>query len=434
MSNLETPTNIRSFTDQPLAERFLATRQMSIEIASPLSSEDMQLQSIPDASPIKWHLAHTTWAFETFILKPLLPDYSEFHPHFEYLFNSYYNAIGKQFGRAKRGLLSRPTIDEVNQYRQYVDSAMVNWLTQLEPLSKSSDEHIQACDLLLLLINHEQQHQELMLTDIQHAFSINPLNPTYRATATIIHQSSSLNWQSFDPGLVQIGHQNEPFYFDNEGPAHQFFIAPFKIATRLISCGEYLDFIEQGGYQEASYWLSEAWKKINENNLIAPLYWKKQQGKWFQFTLAGLQPLDLNAPVSSINYFEATAYANSVGKRLPSEQEWEIAARAVKLHGHFYQQQALSPSASHDNSRKNELQQMFGELWQWTSSSYNAYPGFKPREGAIGEYNGKFMVNQYVLRGGSFASQHGHLRASYRNFFYPDAAWQYTGIRLAESL
>lgn len=434
MSNLETPTNLLSLADQ-----YLVTRQLSIEIASPLSNEDMQLQSMPDASPIKWHLAHTTWAFETFILTSLLPDYAQFDKHFEYLFNSYYNAIGKQFSRAKRGLLSRPDIDEVIKYRQHVDNAILKWLAETENTPLSKNKYKEAYDLLLLLINHEQQHQELMLTDIQHALSVNPCNPVYRITKKIEHQSSPLNWVDFDGGLTQIGHQNEHFYFDNEGPRHQYFIDPFKFASRLVSCGEYLDFIENGGYQESSFWLSEAWGKINEENLKAPLYWQKQAGKWFQFTLSGLQPLDLNAPLSCINYFEANAYANSINKRLPTEQEWEVAARSMELVGSFYHPDKLTPTCTRNSDSQSDtsspqLEQMFGELWQWTSSSYNAYPGFRPSTGAIGEYNGKFMVNQYVLRGGSFATQLGHIRASYRNFFYPNASWQYSGIRLAESL
>jgi ergothioneine biosynthesis protein EgtB len=401
-------------------------RQASCQLASQLTEQDMQLQSMPDASPTKWHLAHTSWAFETFLLKPHLHSYQVFQPEYEYLFNSYYNAIGEQFSRPHRGLLSRPSSNEVYEYRNHIDRHM-------EKLLNNGSNDLVA--LVRLMINHEQQHQELMLTDILHAFSHNPLYPAYQKVKTLVVGSDDvpppMTWTSFAAGLYSIGHNNEDFYFDNEGPQHQFYLEPFQLANRLVTCGEYLDFMLQGGYQESSFWLSEAWYQLQQTQSDSPLYWIKRKNQWFLFTLAGLVPIDLNAPVSHISFFEANAYAASVAKRLPTEQEWEVASRTVE-----------QPVKTNNTSLRlfakgasgSELKQMFAELWQWTSSSYNAYPGFKPNHGAIGEYNGKFMVNQYVLRGGSFVTPAGHIRPSYRNFFYPDAKWQFTGIRLAESL
>lgn len=420
----------RSDAEQQLSSLvydFKRVRQASLDLASPLSEEDMQIQSMPDASPTKWHLAHTSWAFETFVLKPHLSNYKVFHPEYEYLFNSYYNAIGKQYPRPQRGLLSRPSLKEILEYRSYIDQQMHGFL-----LSGGED----MVGLVRLMINHEQQHQELILTDILHALSHNPLYPQYDRRKRVNYQQLGLEWTRFDSGLYPIGHNNEAFYFDNEGPQHQYYLESFQLANRLVSCGEYLDFIEQGGYQEASLWLSEAWYQLQQDNCSSPLYWIKKDNQWFHFTLMGLIPLDLNAPVSNISYFEASAYAASVGKRLPTEQEWEVAARSVKNttqcpNDNHNQNSLLGPAGC---SNDQGLQQMFGELWQWTSSSYNAYPGFATEHGAIGEYNGKFMVNQYVLRGGSFVTPSGHIRPSYRNFFYPDAKWQFSGIRLAESI
>ena len=410
-----------------LVNNFKRVRQASLDLAGSLSEEDMQIQSMPDASPTKWHLAHTSWAFETFVLKPHQPNYQVFHPDFEYLFNSYYNAIGKQFPRPQRGLLSRPSLEQVYSYRSYVDQQMQEFL-----VAASND----LVPLVQLMINHEQQHQELILTDILHGLSFNPLFPQYGQQQPMNYQSVSQGWTKFKPGLYQIGHNNEDFYFDNESPQHQFYLEPFQLANRLISCGEYLEFIERGGYQEPSLWLSEAWYQLQESDCKSPLYWIKRDNQWFHFTLAGLVPLDLNAPVSNISYFEANAYAASVGKRLPTEQEWEVAARSVSsaITSKREPQTQAVPLLPAGCSTTHGLQQMFGELWQWTSSSYNAYPGFATEHGAIGEYNGKFMVNQYVLRGGSFVTPNGHIRPSYRNFFYPDAKWQFSGIRLAESI
>jgi len=409
-----------------LLAQFLKVRKASLQIAAPLSEQDMQIQSMPEASPTKWHLAHTSWAFETFILKTYLPDYKTYDATFEYLYNSYYNSIGDQFPRAQRGLLSRPTSDDIIEYRHYVDDAIKN-LLQNDGNYHNSD----LFDLIQLAINHEQQHQELMLTDLKHALFINPAYPVYIPCPTPHYKKTKLQWQNFDAGLYQVGACTKDFYFDNEGPQHQVYLQPFRLSTRLVNCSEYLQFIESGGYQEPSFWLSEAWSKIQDHNISSPYYWIKKEKNWHHYTLSGLQALDLESPVMHINYFEANAFANYLNKRLPTEQEWEIASKNMVVEGTFFDPDMMHPNTT--NGDEN-LQQMFGELWQWTSSSYNAYPGFRVPEGAIGEYNGKFMVNQYVLKGGSIATPKGHIRSSYRNFFYPDASWQYTGIRLAESL
>ncbi len=414
---------------QLLSAQFIKIRQASLAIAAPLSEADIQIQSMPEASPVKWHLAHTSWAFEAFILKPYIKNYVAFDTHFEYLFNSYYNAIGRQFPRAQRGLLSRPGYKQILRYRNHIDTEILHLLDNMA-VNGHSKQTTQFFHLMQLVINHEQQHQELMLTDLKHGLFINPEYPIYQICKPIKYLKTPLEWKQYTAGLYTIGHQNEPFYFDNEGPSHQVYLQPFQLASRLITCGEYLQFVQNGGYQQASFWLSEAWSKMTQHNIQAPFYWVKKQGNWHQYTLSGLQPLALDSPVMHLNYFEASAFANSQNKRLPTEQEWEVASRGAPLTGTFFNQLIMQPSSACGV----ELEQMFGELWQWTSSSYNAYPGFKVAEGAIGEYNGKFMVNQYVLRGGSIATPRNHIRPSYRNFFYPDACWQFTGIRLAESL
>lgn len=394
--------------EDSLNEHYQRCRLYSLSICEELSDEDMQAQSMPDASPLKWHLAHTTWAFETFVLKPFYEGYQIFDDSFEYLFNSYYNAIGEQFPRPQRGLLTRPNRKTIMRYREHVDKAMCALISQLEQGNQTNSECSQ---LIRLVINHEQQHQELMLTDLKHLLSINPTYPKYKDIESLspCRKNSIVR---IDAGLYEIGHQNEDFYFDNEGPRHQHHLAAFSIDSSLISNAEYLEFIQDDGYFRAEFWLSEAWYSLNQSNLRHPYYWSKHQDNWFEYTLAGLKPLAPEQPVKHINYFEANAFAAWRDKRLPTEQEWEVAS---KLHG-------------------GKLDQMFNQLWQWTGSSYSAYPGFKPVKGAIGEYNGKFMVNQYVLRGGSVATPLGHIRASYRNFFYPNASWQYSGIRLAETI
>jgi ergothioneine biosynthesis protein EgtB len=394
---------------ESLRAQFSSCRNHSINLCDDLSDEDIQAQSMPDASPLKWHLAHTTWAFETFVLKPHCPHYQVFDKDYEYLFNSYYNAIGAQFPRPQRGLLTRPSRETIMAYRQYVDQAIESLIDGHLAFLNPDNEGLH--QLLLLMINHEQQHQELMLTDLKHLLSINPCSPVYRDIERLDTCQMS-DAVTFEAGIYPIGHRDEGFYFDNEGPRHQFYASRFALHSNLVSNRDYLAFVEDGGYQLAQHWLSEAWQKINQAQITQPFYWRKQADGWFEYTLGGKKPLDLDRPVSHVSYFEANAYANWRGLRLPTEQEWEIAAR----------------------SDHPGLNQLFNQLWQWTSSSYCAYPGFKPVDGAIGEYNGKFMVNQYVLRGGSIATPDNHIRPSYRNFFYPDARWQFSGIRLAETL
>ena len=402
------PELLREGYGAMLVNQYTDCREYSVELCHDLSDADIQAQSMTDASPLKWHLAHTTWAFETFVLKPFATNYQVFDPEYEYLFNSYYNAIGEQFPRQQRGLLTRPDRKKVMAYRQHVDNAMYDFIKR--HFNQINEEKLACYQLVMLVINHEQQHQELMLTDLKHLLFINPAFPKYRNLEQL-NDSQTRKSIAFEPGLYSIGHQDETFYFDNEGPRHQYYNNGFSLDSDLVTNADFLEFIQDGGYQQPQHWLSEAWQKITQKETVNPFYWRQENNQWFEYTLNGLIPLSPLQPVKHVNYFEASAFANWRNKRLPTEQEWEIAARS------------LHP----------DLNQMFGQLWQWTSSSYCAYPGFRPAEGAIGEYNGKFMVNQYVLRGGSLATPKGHIRPSYRNFFYPDASWQFSGIRLAET-
>ena len=390
-----------------LLTRWKSTRAFSLNIAACLSDEDAAAQSMPDASPTKWHLAHTTWFFETFILHEFEPDFQPHHPQYRMLFNSYYNGVGHPFPRPQRGLLTRPAHREILQYRQDVDRRIEQLiLTQVS-------EKLTA--LIELGIQHEQQHQELMLTDIKHLLSINPLCPAmlYRSDGSITDQVSGttapLQWHQFEAALIDIGHAGSGFCFDNELPRHKQYVADFSIASRLVTNGEYLQFIEAGGYRNPALWLASGWNWITQQQINHPLYWRHAD-QWQEFTLHGLLPLDAHQPVSHLSFFEASAYASWAGARLPTEAEWEYAA------------QQAGPE---------QLAQLFGHCWQWTASSYAPYPGFAVSDGAIGEYNGKFMVDQYVLRGSSLFTPAGHSRATYRNFFPTTAQWQRTGIRLA---
>lgn len=391
--------------------RYDTVRQRSLALAAPLSDEDCGAQSMADASPIKWHLAHTTWFFETFILEALTPDFVPFHPAFRVLFNSYYNGVGDKHPRPQRGLLTRPSMAEVRAYRTDVDARMAALLGS--PLDTAARALLDS--LVTLGLQHEQQHQELMLTDVLHLLAQNPMQPAYLHGVVELPAPApapALAWQAFCGGMAEIGYDGDGFCFDNELPRHPVYVAPFEIASRLVTNGEYLAFIEAGAYRDAGLWLAEGWDWVRSQGIEQPLYWRREDdGQWTEFTLHGRRPLDLQRPVQHVSLFEADAYAHWCGARLPTEAEWEVAA--------------------HKAGTAGALQQMVEHGWQWTSSSYAPYPGFRPAAGAIGEYNGKFMVNQYVLRGSSRATPEGHARASYRNFFPAGARWQFTGIRLA---
>ena len=404
-----------------LHDAFQAVRQRSLHLAAPLSNEDCCAQSMPDASPIKWHLAHTTWFFETFILETREEGFRPFHNAFRVLFNSYYNGVGAKHPRAQRGLLTRPSLDEVKAYRADVDARMLRLL-------EAHTRDAALAELVTLGLQHEQQHQELMLTDVNHLLAQNPVAPAYDgAGMTPENPPAPLAFIDFDGGLVNIGHDGghdgRGFCFDNELPRHRSYVAPFSLASRLVTNCEYAAFIDAGGYRDPALWLAEGWDRVASGELQAPLYWRRREdGGWNEFTLHGEGPLDPARPVTHLSLYEADAYARWCGARLPTEPEWECAARLA----------AVEAGRLHPGVAAGEgLAQMFGACWQWTSSSYAPYPGYAPAPGAIGEYNGKFMVNQYVLRGSSCATPAGHARASYRNFFPAGARWQFTGIRLA---
>ncbi|MDC8756204.1 ergothioneine biosynthesis protein EgtB [Janthinobacterium fluminis] len=396
--------------------RYDSVRQRSLKLAEPLTDEDCGAQSMSDASPVKWHLAHTTWFFETFILERLERHFAPFHPAFRVLFNSYYNGIGDKHPRAQRGLLTRPGMAQVRAYRAAVDARIAGLL------AAGADAELAA--LLELGLQHEQQHQELMLTDVKHLLAQNALLPAYfDAPSSAAAPAAPQSWLRFAGGLGEVGHDGAGFCFDNELPRHTQFIAPFQLSTRLVTNGEYLAFIEAGGYRNPALWLAEGWDWVRAQGLDCPLYWRRDgRGGWQEFTLYGPQPLAAQLPAVHLSLFEADAYAHWAGARLPTEAEWECAARGVAVAAG-----GLHPAAAAGKG----LTQLFGHCWQWTSSSYAAYPGYRAASGALGEYNGKFMLNQYVLRGSSCATPAGHARASYRNFFPAGARWQFSGIRLA---
>jgi ergothioneine biosynthesis protein EgtB len=406
-----------------LAARFRAVRTATVALAAPLSAEDCAIQSMPDASPVKWHLAHTSWFFETFVLELHRANYRPFNAAFRVLFNSYYHTVGDKHPRPQRGLLSRPSLTEVHAYRTHVDAAVATLLEEAAPSPRMQE-------LLELGLQHEQQHQELILTDLKHLLSCNPLRPAYapvRATAAGAG-GPPLAWTTFAAGLVEIGHDGAGFAFDNETPRHRQYLETFALANRPVSNTEYAAFIADGGYRRPELWLSEGWDWLHANRIEAPLYWE-DDGGWRVFTLHGMLPLEADAPVCHVSLFEADAYARWAGARLPTEAEWEVAAARVPIAGHFVESGALRPLAAGPTTA--QLVQLFGDVWEWTQSAYAPYPGFRPAAGALGEYNGKFMCNQYVLRGGSCATPQAHMRATYRNFFPAPARWQFSGIRLA---
>ena len=410
-------------TADGLAAAFMATRAVTERIAAPLSPEDQCIQSMPDVSPTKWHRAHTSWFFETFLLAPQLPAYTEFHPLFGYLFNSYYEAVGPRHPRPNRGMLSRPSVGEVASYRGHVDRGMCDLLSR--PFDEAT------AGLIELGIHHEQQHQELMLMDIKHVLSINPLQPAYTPAPKTQHtrvQETKLTYTEHPGGTAEIGHEGGGFAFDNEGPRHAVLLEPFALADRLVTCGDWLDFIADGGYRRADLWLSDGWATVQNQSWTAPLYWSIDGNDIQVFTLHGPKPIDRAEPVCHISYYEADAFAHWAGGRLPTEAEWEVAAASRPINGHFLDEELHpAPPASTDP-------QLFGDVWEWTQSAYSPYPGFHPASGAVGEYNGKFMVNQQVLRGGCCATPQGHMRPSYRNFFPPGSRWPFTGLRLARDL
>jgi ergothioneine biosynthesis protein EgtB len=421
---------IESATAETIAARYRSIRQATESLCEPLEVEDFCIQSIPDVSPTKWHLAHTSWFFETFVLKGNLGDYETPNPQYDYLFNSYYNAIGAQYSRPKRGLLSRPTVAEVYAYRKHVDGGILRLLETIsEP--KLSD----LVPILELGLQHEQQHQELLLTDLKHVFSINPLRPVYR------HRTDSddpdripLEFAEFAEGIVEIGADGDRFCFDNELPRHRVLTHSFTLGSRLVTNGEYRAFIEDGGYRRPDLWLSDGWNKVRESGWRAPLYWEEHDGVWWAMTLSGFSPIVDAQPVCHVSYYEADAYARWADARLPTEFEWERVARNVPIEGNLVETRRLHPAAASAGARDGGCKQLFGDVWEWTGSAYLAYPGFRPNPGAVGEYNGKFMCGQFVLRGGSCVTPESHVRASYRNFFPPDARWQFTGIRLARDV
>ena len=404
-----------------LALRFQQVRALTADLCGTLAAEDMTVQSMPDASPAKWHLAHTTWFFENFMLLPQMPGYRPFHPQYAYIFNSYYEGAGRRHPRPERGLLSRPTVAEVMHYRAHVDEHMLCLLEQ-------DNGDAQLAFLVMLGLNHEQQHQELLLTDIKHLFSLNPLKPAWRElTAPPRRSAPELKFIARPEGLRHIGHAGSGFAFDNETPRHRVFQPAYAMANRLVTNGEYREFIRAGGYRNPALWLADGWATVQRENWQRPLYWSEDMTA--EFTLGGERELDADAPVCHVSYYEAEAFARWAGARLPTEAEWETFAAGQPVDGNFLDSGWFHPSAS---AAGESPYQLYGDVWEWTMSPYFPYPGFKPLAGTLGEYNGKFMANQLVLRGGSCVTPAGHMRASYRNFFYPHQRWQFMGLRLAK--
>lgn len=433
-------------TEQNLAQlttRFIDVRQQTLHLCRTMLPEDFVIQSMPDVSPTKWHLAHTSWFFEAFILMQHLEGYKTPHKLYNFLFNSYYNAMGEQFCRPRRGQISRPSVEQIKDYRRYIDDNMLKLLSTLD----SNPNADTVLSLLELGINHEQQHQELLLCDIKHVLFMNPLYPSLYSESLPTASTSALPklaWNKFEHGLVEIGHTGDGFHFDNETPTHRRYLNnDFAVANRTITNGEFLEFINDGGYERADLWLSLGWSVVREyktrelehERFDKPLYWLKADEGWMHYTLHGLKPLDLTAPVTHISFYEANAFANWSGARLLTEFEWEFVAKSAKAtSGNFQDSGIIHPAAAETSDARAKLYQMLGSTWEWTQSAYEPYPGFVAGDGAIGEYNGKFMANQIVLRGGSCATPKSHIRNTYRNFFYAQDKWQFTGIRLAKDI
>lgn len=403
-----------------LATRFRAVRDRTVALCEPLEVEDFVVSSMPDVSPTKWHLAHTSWFFETFLLAAHEPAYASPNPRYAFLFNSYYVQAGERHCRAQRGLVTRPTVSEVFDYRAFVDAAVMRLCDRI-----GGDQDHPAWPIIELGIHHEQQHQELLLTDIKHVFWMNPLRPAYGNRVRPAAPPGAMTWHAHDAGVRQVGHAGRGFAFDNEGPAHRVFAEAFRVASRLVTNGEYLQFMEDGGYRRPELWLSNGWATLRERQWVAPMYWERSGSAWSEFTLGGDGDLDPSLPVTHVSYYEADAYARWAGHRLATEAEWETAAAPQSTEGTYADSNRFHPAPDPGSG------QWFGETWQWTRSPYVAYPGFKPSPGAVGEYNGKWMCDQWVLRGASCATPRSHARLTYRDFFPSDARWQFSGIRLA---
>lgn len=417
-----------------LPYRLTESRRLSVSLTASLSDEDMVVQAFDDASPAKWHLAHTTWFYEAFVLQPFLDGYQEFSDDFSYCFNSYYESIGDRHPRADRGLLTRPSTKEVLAYRTHVDAHLERLLDNHD---HTASDFASLAQVVEVGINHEQQHQELLLTDILALFARQPLKPSYLNTTKIEPddcEPEAVSWVPFRGGVAEVGHAGSTFSYDNEGPRHHVLLHPFKLANRCVTNSEWIEFIEDGGYSDSLIWLADGWDCVQRNQWQAPEYWQWKDGVWQQMTLAGLQPVDHAAPVSHVSYYEADAFARWAGKRLPTEFEWEMAclAQGEVTSANTLGENLLKPAPA-KKPDGDKLTQMIGDVWEWTSSAYQPYPGYQAPEGALGEYNGKFMCSQYVLRGGSCVTPDGHVRPTYRNFFYPYQRWQFMGLRLADN-
>ena len=418
-------TTIEPLRPAALADRYAEVRRRTDWLTGPLAPEDQVPQSMQDCSPVKWHRAHTTWFFETFVLRPHYRDYRPLEERYVYLFNSYYNAVGPQYARPQRGLVTRPTVADVVAYRAHVDEHMVALLAGDAPMRGEV-----APEVLELGLYHEEQHQELLITDLKHLFSFNPLYPVYRERAAerTAREPAGVEWAAFESGVREIGHAGDGFAFDNETPRHRVFLEPFALASRAVTAGEYLAFMADGGYDRPEHWLSDGWATVRAQGWRAPLYWSREEDGWWQYTLAGFRPVDPAEPVTHVSYYEADAYARWAGARLPTEAEWEVAAERAGAAGSCLDDARFHPAPAPGGAG---LVQMAGDVWEWTQSAYSPYPGFRPATGALGEYNAKFMSGQMVLRGGSCATPRGHVRPTYRNFFPPSARWQFAGVRLA---
>lgn len=425
--NILGESSVRHSSEQ-LIERFKAIRSFTNQLIDPLETEDFVIQAVEHTSPTKWHLAHVSWFYETFVLEKAFSNYESMHPQYSYIFNSYYLQTGEPHQRSERGLLSRPTVDEVFKYRKYVDKEI------LEFLNTASEQQLREFGPVIEIGNHhEQQHQELMLTDLKFMFAQNPLKPSYQnLDLSSGREPAGLEWIAFEEGIYKIGNPGGEYTYDNEHPQHRTFLEPFELSDRLITNAEFIKFIEDDGYHRSELWLDDGWTTVNKQGWNGPLYWFKKEDAWYYYTLGGVKQVNPHEPVTHVSYYEADAFARWSDARLPTESEWEVAAEGVQYEGNFVEEGRYHPRPT--DQKASTLKQMFGDVWEWTMSAYEPYPGYKPLPGALGEYNGKFMCSQYVLRGGSCATSQTHIRKTYRNFFYPDTRWQFNGFRLARSI